>query len=283
MNFSRRDYCMAAIGTSAIPVTYWVAQANNRARNLAREGEASFADYHSTLVNGLTPGRIIWDGRKWRCAMGSTWNRGMDHCLRLTPKRARFEIRDSPQDRGPADNPAKRRSEIRFPNSPRLPNGVPLWGATSFLHHQRADPEGMAKRWGGVHGQLHIGSTFGGSPAVAFRRTRRGEFAITTRGENDEEGTLRYHGPLSFDQVHYLVYRVVLHPKNGALTVWLNGQMVLDVRGASIGSSHAECYWSFGCYYSGGITCPIIAEFGDLIYPGPTSLSDRIRFRPNWS
>jgi hypothetical protein len=207
----------------------------------------------------------------------------MDHCLRLTPSRARFEIRDSRFDRGPRDDLDKRRSELRIPKSPRLPNGVALWGAMSFIHHQWEDPDGMARTWGGVHGQVHIGSKFGGSPAVAFRRTRRGKLAITTRGEEDPEGTRRYEGSLPFDQLHNLVYRILLHPSRGAAAVWLNGEPVLDVSGVSIGSSHAECYWSFGCYYSGGITCPIVAEYGDHVYPGMADLSGRIRFRPDWS
>ncbi len=84
-------------------------------------------------------------------------------------------------------------------------------------------------------------------------------------------------------EVHSLVYRVVLSPKDGALQVWLNGDAVLDARGISIGSSDAQCYWSFGCYYSGGVTCPIIAEYGDHIYPGPTDLRRRIGIRPDWS
>ena len=215
--------------------------------------------------------------------MGSTWHRDMDHSLRLTANRARFEIRDDVRDRGPGDDVTKRRSELRYPKAPRLPNGVPLWGAMSFVHHQWDDPAGMAARRGGVHGQLHIGSTLGGSPAVAFRRTRRGAFAITTRGEREPDGARRFERPLAFDQAHSLVYRVVLSPTEGSLHVWLNGDAVLDLRGVSIGSSHAECYWSFGCYYSGGICCPISAEFGDVVYPGVSSLAARIRFRPDWA
>lgn len=279
MDLSRRHYCLGALGAAAVPLVYW--GASSSASGVSR-GKRRSTDYHSTLVDGLTPGHIAWNDRKWRCAMGSTWNRGMDHSLRLAPGRARFEIRDDPRNRGPADDEKKRRSEIRFPKSPRLPNGVPLWGAMSFVHHQWDDPAGMAGNWGGVHGQLHIGSKFGGSPAVAFRRTRRGDFAITTRGERDAEGSRRYERPLPFDALHSLVYRVVLDPRDGALSVWLNGDSVLDVRRISIGSSDAECYWSFGCYYSGGISCPIIAEYGDHIYPGPTDLSRRIGFKPDW-
>jgi len=279
LDFSRRDTCRIALGAAVLPLGYLAASSG--ASRLARTDRRS-SQYHSTLVNGLTPGHINWNGRKWRCAMGSTWNPGIDHSLRLAPNRARFEIRDSELERGPADERKKRRSEIRFPKSPRLPNDVPLWGAMSFVHHQWDDPAGMAGKWGGVHGQLHIGSNFGGSPAVAFRRTRRGAFAITTRGARDADGTRRYERPLPFDEVHSLVYRVVLSPANGALQVWLNGDAVLDLRGVSIGSPEADCYWSLGCYYSGGIACPIIAEYGDHFYPGLADLSGRIRFKPDW-
>jgi hypothetical protein len=267
------------LGAALLPLGYWAA--NSSASRPART-DRRFSQYRSTLVNGLTHGHIDWNGRKWRCAMGSTWNPGMDHCLRLTPQRARFEIREGPLNRGPGDDRNKRRSEIRFPKPPRLPNEIPLCGAMSFVHHHWVDPAGMAANWGGVHGQLHIGSNFGGSPAVAFRRTRRGAFAITTRGEKDPDGTRRFERSLSFDEVHNLVYRVVLSPRNGALQVWLDGDAILDLRGASIGSPDAECYWSFGCYYSGGISCPIIAEYGDHIYPGVTDQSARIRYKPDW-
>lgn len=281
MIFSRREYCLAALGTSAIPIGYWAARPDEAIGGGAEQGD--FGDYHSTLIDGRTPEYISWNGRKWRCAMGSTWNTGMEHCLRLNRSRARFEIRSSPVNRGPGDPPEKRRSEIRHPHSPRLPNGVPLWGAMSFRHHRWTDPAGMAQlRGAGVHGQLHIGSSFGGSPAVAFRRTRRGEFAITTRGENARKNTMRYRAPLAFDEVHHLVYRVVLHPVDGSLIVWLNGEKILDIANSSIGSSEADCYWGFGCYFAGGVTCPVIAEFGDVIYPGPADLRHRISFRPRW-
>ena len=124
MDLSRRDCCLFVLGAALVP-------ADRRAvgSSFARSPTGRrFSDYHSTLVNGLTPGHIKWNGRKWRCAMGSTWHSGMDHSLRLTPERARFEIRESSFDRGRADDPGKRRSEIRIPKSPRLPNGVPLVG-----------------------------------------------------------------------------------------------------------------------------------------------------------
>ena len=279
MEFSRRDYCLAAFGTALLPITYW-GLASGRGAGAQPSRPVPF---RSTLVGGVTPLRLEWLDRKWRCAMGSTWNPGMEHCLRLTGERARFEIRNTDRDRGQNDEPKKRRSEIRNPNRPRLPNGVPLWAATSFIHQRWADPAGMAaQKAGGVHGQIHIGSTFGGSPAVAFRRLPNGEFAVTTRGEREQDSTTRFRGAVSFDDVHDLVYRVVLHPTNGSLSVWLDGRPIVDLNNASIGSNDAECYWSIGCYYGSGIACPIVAEFGNHVYPSPTDLSARIKRRPGW-
>ncbi|MCW3796989.1 polysaccharide lyase [Sphingomonas sp. BN140010] len=276
---TRRSCCLAVGAAATGSVGYWAARST--ALQPTRMGQGA-TPYHSTLVNGLTPREIIWNGRQWRCAMGSVWHPGMDHSLRLAAHRARFEIRPDEGDRGPGDPPTKRRSEIRCPQRPRLPNDTPLWGAMSFVHHPWDDPAGMARQWGGVHGQVHIGSEFGGSPALAFRRTGRGSFAITTRGEQDADGTRRFEGPLSFGVVHSLVYRVVLSPTDGALQVWLNGDNLLDLRRVSIGSSDAGCYWSIGCYYAGGVTCPIVAEIGDHFYPSPVDLSSRVRFKPAW-
>ena len=269
---SRRDFCLCCVGSAFLPA--------------ACDAYAPGAPaYRSTLIDGLTPSPLVWAGRRWRCNMGSTWNRSMDHCLRLAVSRARFEIRPTPNDRSKNDDGVKLRSELsgRLPgNRERLPNGVPLWGALSFIHHRWADPAGMATRTGGVHGQIHIGHTFGGSPALAFRRNARGEFTVTTRGEHDPRSRVRYLDALSFDQAHDLVYRIVLHPSDGALTVWLDGQQIVDVRGQSIGTQHAESFWAVGCYYAGGASCPVVAEFANHRYPAQLDLSDRIMTRPAW-
>jgi hypothetical protein len=139
----------------------------------------------------------------------------------------------------------------------------------------------MARGWGGVHGQIHMGK-FGGSPAVAFRRTRDGRMLITTRGEFDDENRKRWMGPVSFGERHDLVYRVLLHPTDGELDVWLDGRQVVGVRQASIGSQVGGSYWCLGCYYSGGITCPVVAEFANHIFPSPGALETRIAAPPAW-
>ena len=241
--------------------------------------------YHSTLVNGYTPSYPLgWaDLADWKVAAGSTWNAGMDHSVQMSgrARKIRFEIRNTERDRPKGDEPKKRRSEIKGSNHV-LPNDVPIWGAFSFIHHPWADPVGMAKLYGGVHGQIHIGSKFGGSPAVAFRRHKTGDFLITTRGQFNTANSKRYRAPLAFGKVHDIVYRVLLHPTAGELTVWLNGVEIVDIRRQSIGATTAECYWQLGAYYSGGITCPIVAEYANHVYPLAGDLSSRITRRPAW-
>ncbi|MDP9423674.1 MAG: polysaccharide lyase [Pseudomonadota bacterium] len=251
---------------------------------LARGGVDSSppsAGYRTSLVNGYTPKRIDWDGYRWSADMGSTWNADMDHCFRPGEDMARFEIRPTPLDRAANDGPDKRRSELHCTRN-RLPNGVPLWGAMSFNHHRWSDPAGMAQGgWGGVHGQIHMGK-FGGSPALAFRRTRDGRFLVTTRGQYDDGNNRRWMAPVSFNERHDLVYRVLLHPSQGELDLWLDGRHVVNVAGASIGSERGGSYWCIGCYYSGGISCPIVAEYANHAFPSPTNLSARISERPAW-
>ena len=290
MELSRRQFSVRGIASAIAPLAFpasagLIIPSSSKSRGqdaAAGGGDASYSAYQSTLVNGLTPSSVVWNGRKWRCAAGSSWNPGMDYSVRLTAHKARFELRNTENDHGERDPVVKRRAELHSPARPRLPNDVPLWGAMSFIHHHWADPAGMATRWGGAHGQLHIGSTFGGSPAVAFRRHGDGKFRISTRGEFADDNTVRYDAPLAFDVAHDLVYRVVLSPTNGSLMVWLNRRKIVDLHGVSIGSHQAECYWNIGNYYAGGVTCPVIAEFANHVYPDPASLAGRLAVSPGW-
>lgn len=274
MRLSRRDAFLAGLGVPLVSLaTILIAR---------RSSEKSVAQsrYRTSLVDGYTPKRIDWDGYRWSADMGSTWNAGMDHSFRHSEDMARFEIQPTPRDRAEGDGPNKRRSELHCPRN-RLPNGVALWGAMSFNHHGWSDPAGMAERWGGVHGQIHMGK-FGGSPALAFRRTRDGRMLITTRGEFDDQNRKRWMAPVSFGEPHDLVYRVLLHPTEGQLDVWLDGRQVVGVRQASIGSQIGRSYWCLGCYYSGGISCPVVAEFANHIFPSPGDLRARIAAAPAW-
>jgi hypothetical protein len=245
--------------------------------------------YYPTLSPTYTPAEISWANRKWRVNAGATWTTNMGRSVRLSQSgaRIRFQINDTTYDHAANEETTKRRAEISgsiYGDSTRLPNGQSLWGAFSTRHAAWADPAGMKLLKGGVYGQIHMGNTFGGSPAVAFRRKADGKFRITTRGEFDpvSTGTVRYEGLLSFDQVHDIVYNTVLHPTAGSLKVWIDGVQVVNVSNVSIGHSSAESYWAFGAYFAGGVTSPVIAEYANHVYPAGTNLSTRISSRPAW-
>ena len=202
MKISRRDFCRIAGGSSLLPLgtaaAAWpVLTSLPFGQNPARTSplvplsttttDPSFASYSSTLVNGYTPQYPLWSGKTWKAAMGSVWNRNLDHCWRTTPNKLRFELHDATTDRAKSDESNKRRSEIHANRYP-LPNGVSLWGAYSFNDHAWADPVGMSKLQGGAHAQMHMPQ--GGSPAFAFRRDRNGSFLVTTNGANDSSTTM---------------------------------------------------------------------------------------------
>jgi hypothetical protein len=282
LELSRRQLTFAGLAVAAVPVGGLLKAAVGGLTDRGADA-ANFSLYDSTLADGLTPKFLDWAGRKWTCALGSTWHRDMDYCLRLRDGMARFELHDTVFDRPAGDPDHKRRAELHYPRRPRLPNDVPLWGAMSFIHHGWSDPFGMNKlTTGGAHGQIHMGSTVGGSPPVAFRRHNDGSFLITTRGESERGNTKRYKAPLAFDRPHDLVYRVVLSPTNGSLAVWLNREKIVDLERTPIGSSVAESYFNVGSYYAGGVTCPIIAEFANLVYPAPEALLRRTTVTPAW-
>lgn len=243
--------------------------------------------YYPTLSPTYTPTQISWGNRNWRVNSGATYIGNMGHSVRLgkSGNRIRIEIRNTTSDKTASDSSKVRRAELSgslYGDSTRLPNGQSLWGAFSTKHASWADPVGMKALTGGVYGQIHIGSTFGGSPALAFRRKSDGRFRITTRGEFDTAGKIRYEGALSFDEPHDIVYNVVLHPLTGSLKVWIDGTQVVNVANVSIGHSNAESYWNFGTYFSGGITTPVVAEYANHVYPAGTSLSARVSNRPAW-
>jgi len=247
--------------------------------------------YRSTLEEGRTPSAIRWAGREWRVNAGATRRAGMDHSVRVSQsgKAVRFELRDTPADNSASDASSykgrTRRSELSgslYADPARLPNGEALWGAFSFRHQAWSDPEAMRELTGGVYGQIHIGSGFGGSPALAFRRTKDGMLRITTRGQFDRDGAVRYEAPLPFGRVHDVVYRVVLHPERGSFEIWLGGEKIASATDISIGHENAESYWNVGAYFSGGIRGRVVAEYANHIYPSRRDQAQRIASPPCW-
>ena len=204
----------------------------------------------------------------------------MDYCWRTTSTKSRFELHNSTKDRATGDDSTKRRSELHEHENP-MPNGVEMWGAYSFLDQAWSDPAGMANLMGGSHMQMHMPD--GGSPAFAFRRYKDGQFLVTTNGDNDPTtNNKRYKGALAFNRVHDLVYRFIIDPLHGQLDVWVDGNHVVNLWDSSIGTAKPGCYFCIGLYFAGGVTCPVIAEFGNIAFPSRTSLSSRINSPPSW-
>ena len=226
--------------------------------------------YQTSLVNGRTLDPFLWQGRQWRAYVRSD-DVSLDYPLRYTRNKVRFELR--PEDF--SGTAATSRSELggSYSAYPRLPNNVPLWGAMSFNHH-------CGNTTSGVHGQIHMGSTAGGSPALAFRRSSDGPnvFKVTTNSQSGSGTTgsvTRASLNVSCGAVHDLVYRVVLNPTAGSLTVWIDRAKVVDLPRIPIGHSNAEHYWNFGAYYSGGIKSTVVAEYANHVYPSTADLSAR--------
>ncbi len=242
-------------------------------------------NYRSTLVDGLTPDPIAWDGRSWRAYVRSNRVPGLDYSLRLTTHRARFELRA--EDFNGAARTKRAELGGSLARYPRLPNGKVLWGAMSFIHRPWA--ASMKPTSGCVMMQIHMGSEAGGSPAFALRRGDEGNIKLTTNAEKPNGSPTgsetRYDAPLSFGQKHDLVYRVVLggYGKPGELKAWIDGKQVVSLSGISlIGHSNAEHYVNVGAYCAGGVTTPIVAEVGNFVYPSEADLSARIARPPAW-
>lgn len=246
------------------------------------------ADEFTPLEIGPLPAaQSVWADRFWRANTGAAQYPEKAYAVQTTlDKRiVRFELRDSDRDRSKSDSGTTRRAELSgslYGCDERLPNGTPLWGAFSFRHSAWENPVGMAAKSGGVYGQIHMGSEFGGSPALAFRRGRDGRFRITTRGQFELDGTIHYDRSLTFDEPHDLVYRVSLHPTEGEISVWLDGDLVVEQARVSIGHDSAQSYWAFGLYFSGGIAGSVSAQYAHLAYPAPRSLRDRTTKSPAW-
>jgi hypothetical protein len=243
--------------------------------------------YQPIAITNDPSAETIWQGRRWRVNAGPVFDPQTAYAIQTDPDqtRIRFELRNSPQDRSPRDDSDTRRAELSGSlrgDLQRLPNGTMLWGAMQFRHHAWPDPAGMKALTGGVYGQIHMGSRFGGSPALAFRRNRDGLFVITTRGQYDPQGTTHFAGAVAFDVPHDLVYRIVLHPTSGSLSVWLDGKRIVARERISIGHEYAESYWNFGLYFSGGIAGRVSAEYAGHVYPAPADLGARAASPVSW-
>ncbi|MHA6332680.1 heparin lyase I family protein [Qipengyuania sp. CAU 1752] len=279
-----RKLCVVSailLSTGCVPAGEESADKINEPPRLDRSG------FRAIGIAALPEAEAFWSGRIWRANAGSVQHGDLAYAVQTDPSGEviRFELRNSDRDRSPNDAPSVRRAELSgslYGDKQRLVNATPLWGAFSFRHHAWTDPDAMRRHTGGVYGQIHMGSQFGGSPALAFRRTSDGLFRITTRGQHDTGGTVRYEAPLSFDESHDLTYRIVIHPYRGSLAVWLDGKQVIDSENISIGHESAQSYWNLGLYFSGGIDGRVIAEYANHRYPSPVSLAQRAVRPEHW-
>ncbi|MGZ2411646.1 hypothetical protein ACUXST_001043 [Sphingomonas sp. F9_3S_D5_B_2] len=278
MTLSRRHCISAGIGAGA--ATLVSSRASAQLMNLySSTASAGAGGYLSTLISGYTPKYSKWQGMTWSADMGSTWVRNMDYAWRATQERCRFELHNTVNDRPSGDGSKKRRSELHL-SRVKLPNNTQLWGAFSFKDQPWSDRAGMARTTGGTLMQMHAPGS--GSPAFAIRRGGNGNLVITTVGELDPNNHKRYDSPLAFNTVHDVVYRCVLHPTAGQLDVWIDRRRVISLRNQSIGYAQSGHYACFGLYFSGGVTCPVVCEFGNWVTPSTASLSGRTTRSPAW-
>jgi hypothetical protein len=243
--------------------------------------------YTPTLVNGLQPKYPAFDGQKWSAGMGSVWNVNMPHSVQFDTNKVRFELQNTPQDRGSGDPIHKRRSELA--NQRHARNKVEFWEAFTFIMQPWADRAGMKAKFGSTAASLHqMKWPTGNSPAYCLRVTGDAFLRVTT-SKDGSANSKRYTGSKRMDDglPHNVVIRSILRGDNAAeLDVWVDGVQLLRQRGVPIGSLLKDGYRpSIGPYFAAGITCPIVVEYGNLVHlaiPNPTLMNARIATAPAW-
>jgi hypothetical protein len=233
--------------------------------------------------NGLAVKYFAWGGHQWSNDTGQAFNTLVPYALGMGSTKVRFEVHDTPNDRGQSDPLDKRRAEISS-SKEKFVNGVPYWMAFSFTAHWSCAGCQANTRQGGEIMQVHWPS--GASPPLAFRLVPYGPgagFRVTTRG--DGQGNInRYTGPISLDQPH----DVVFHFQLGAVgfeEVWLDGKQVSNVHNVPVGTDSENGYsMRLGPYYGGGLGGNVVVqEYGNVAaFPSTTSLSSRVFNRPIW-
>ena len=230
--------------------------------------------------NGLVPQQgHQWNGRSWSIRAGMVWNKAVPHAVCLGDNYARFELRDTPNDRGPNDAAKKRRAEIGTDAGYR--NGTTYWVAYSFKLHV----EGINTKLGNTLDQFQ--DPEGSSPSISHRivacsaSSSRACLRTTTRVSGDSTIS-RGEVPISLDTPHDLVMRFQM----GALgfqETYLDGKLVSSYRGV-IGSTRKDGYGlRIGAYGAplGGMT--LVWEYRNLTPLASTAdLSARIAAPPTW-
>ena len=257
-------------GVCAAPVPHWK----------AKVGKA--ASVSPTLqLDGIAAKRFTWLGHVWNNDSGQAWSSRVPYAIRFTSDgHIRFELRDSPDDRGQIDPPHKRRAEISSIGD-RFRNHVPYWMAYGFKTHW--DCVACQVNTGDGHESMQIHWPSRGSPALAFRMAPydgSAGFKITTRGDG-ERNVDRYAGPISLDQCHDVVFHFELGAR-GFEEVWLDGKQVSNLHDIPVGTDAEDGYaMRLGPYTGEMAGNRIISDYSNIApFPSTADLSARIRRPP---
>ena len=230
-----------------------------------------------TAADGLTPKYLNWGGHKWSHRNGLVWNTKVPYAVMLKSNALRFELHDTPSDRGPNDADFKRRAEIGTNVS--WPTGRDIWFAYSV---KTTITGGDITKLGNTQNQFQ--STDGSSPAFSNRLQYCGAaspskacLVQTTRLTGGSTKTVG-KGAYSLGVWHDVVDRVHFSAGgDGFVQTWLDGKLITDWHGAFGGSDGLR----LGIYGAplGGMS--IVQEFKNIsAFPSTTSLASRVTNPP---
>lgn len=229
---------------------------------------------------GIAVKRFSWNGHEWNNDSGQAWNTQVPYALAISNGRIRFELRDTPGDRGQVDPPHKRRAEISSLGD-KFRNHVAYWMAYSFKTHWSCVQCQVSTGDGHESMQVHWPS--GASPALAFRIVPYGNaagFRVTTRGDG-QANVPRYTGPIALDQCHDVVFHFQLGA-NGFEEVWLDGRQVSNLHDIPVGTEYEDGYAMRFGPYSGQLNGnTVISEYWNIApFPSTADLTGRITRPP---
>lgn len=233
-------------------------------------------------ADGIAVKQFSWAGHLWNNDSGQAWNTQVPYAIQVSNDgKIRFEIRDTPNDRGQVDPPHKRRAEISSKGD-KFHNHVDYWMAYSFKTHWGCVACQIQAGFGHESMQVHWPS--GASPALAFRIVPYdggAGFRVTTRGDGEDNVT-RYTGPLSLDQCHDVVFHFQLGA-SGFEEVWLDGKQVSNLHNIPVGTDNQDGYaMRFGPYSGQLDGNDIVAEYSNIApFPSSADLRARITRPPS--
>ena len=225
------------------------------------------------------------DGR-WSSAMGSESTPNMPWCFQHDPDidAIRFEVRNTPDDNGPADPSTKRRSEISTLDDPprQAHNGVEQWYA-ELVRVQPFDHVAMAAATtSGI--SLNQLKKDGDSPVFAIRMMPNGYLRVTKSGNYDNvklfTGSATLGGYIPDGQPHWFVWMVKPNMVGGQAKLWMDGIQRVNYTG-DIGDDTGYGP-SFGIYSAGGISETLIAEYAHRTILSTDSLEAQATQIPSW-